>query len=111
MKKLLVCLLMIPAIARAEFWTGNDLYSRFSSNEFMERAQGLGYVMGVYDAQVHIVFCPPNEKNINAGQLRDMVFQYLNVYPGQRHRPAYALIAETFKAVWPCANRTPGRGA
>lgn len=111
MKKLLIALLMVPAMARAEFWNGNDLYSKLSSNETLERVQALGYVMGVYDAQVHIAFCPVTEQGINAGQVRDIVFQYLNVYPSQRHRQGYALIAEAFKAVWPCQNRNPGRGA
>ena len=111
MKKLLVALLMVPAIARAEFWSGNDLYAKLGSAEVTDRIQGLGYVMGIYDAQVHVIFCPPTEQGINAGQVKDMVYQYLNVYPGQRHRQAYALVSETFRAVWPCQNKNPGRGA
>lgn len=111
MKKLLVAMLMIPAMARAEFWTGNDLYAKLNSVEAFDRINGLGYVMGVYDAQVHVVFCPPTEQGMNAGQVKDMVLQYLAANPSQRHRQGYALVAESFRSVWPCANRNPGRGA
>ena len=105
MKKFIVGLLMVPAMAHAEFFSGNDLYVKLQSTEIMDRMQGMGYVMGIYDAQVHIHYCPKNESLINAGQLRDIVFQQLANNPTQRHRPAYALISEAFKAVWPCANR------
>ena len=105
MKKFIVGLLMVPAMAHAEFFSGNDLYGKLQSSDLMDRMHGLGYVMGIYDAQVHIHYCPKNESLINAGQLRDIVFQQLANNPTQRHRPAYALVSEAFKAVWPCANR------
>lgn len=111
MKKLLIALLMAPAIAHAEFWTGNDLYGKLNSTDLMDRMHGLGYVMGTYDAQVHIHYCPKNETLLNAGQLRDIVFQYLSINPAQRHKPAYGLISDAFKIVWPCPNRAPSRGA
>ena len=111
MKKLLAALLFVPAMAHAEFWTGNDLYGKLQSVEVYDRMHGLGYVMGTYDAQVHVYYCPKSENLLNAGQLRDIVFQYLSTNPGQRHRPAYALIMESFRALWPCPNRTPSRGA
>ena len=105
MKKILLALLFVPAMAQAEFYTGNDLYMKLQSTEVMERMQGLGYVMGIYDAQVHIHYCPRTETGITAGQLKDIVFQQLSNNPSQRHRPAYALVYEAFKAIWPCGNR------
>ena len=110
MKKLLAALLFVPAMAYAEFWTGNDLYGKLQSVEVYDRMQGLGYIMGIYDAQVHIHYCPRSENLLNAGQIKDIVHQYLSANPAQRHKPAYSLISDAFKAVWPCANR-PSRGA
>ena len=42
MKKLIAALLMMPAMAHAEFWTGNNLYDRLTSSDVLERVQGLG---------------------------------------------------------------------
>lgn len=84
MKKILVMLLMIPAIARAEFWSGNDLYNRIMSSEMTDRIQALGYVIGVYDMGIRAAFCPPSESGITAGQIRDMTRQYLENNPSQR---------------------------
>jgi len=60
MKKWLACLLFVPAMARAEFWTGNNLHDRLTSSEVSERIQALGYVMGVFDVYVNVTFCPGN---------------------------------------------------
>ena len=50
MKKLLIALLMVPALARAEFFTGNKLLSLLQSNEVIERVHAIGYIQGVFDA-------------------------------------------------------------
>ncbi len=55
MKKWLICLMFVPAMARAECWTGNNLYDRMTSSEVSERIQALGYVMGVFDVYVNVV--------------------------------------------------------
>jgi hypothetical protein len=105
MRKLLIALLMIPALARAEFWSGNDLHQRLTSTDVMERMYGLGYVIGIYDAYVHVAFCPKTESGITAGQINDIVKQYLNANPSRRHMQGYTLVRESLQAVWPCANR------
>jgi len=106
MKKWLVCLLFVPAMARAEFWTGNNLYDRLTSSEAGERIQALGYVMGVYDVAVHLFFCPPgSETTITAGQIRDMARNWLANNPHRRNESAEKLVTEVFKQVWPCRNR------
>lgn len=109
MKKFFVALLFVPAMAHAEFWTGNKLYERLGSSEVIERSQGLGYVMGVYDVAVHALFCPI-EGNITAGQIRDMVFNWLGNNPHRRHESAEKLVTEVFKQVWPCRNRSSRGG-
>ena len=111
MKKLLIALLMIPALARAEFLTGNDLYQKLTSTSVVDKMYALGYVVGVYDVNVHITICPRAENVITAGQVQDITIQYLTLNPGQRHRNAEVLVRDALKQVWPCANRQPGRGA
>lgn len=105
MKKLITILLFAPAMAHAEFWTGNRLYERLTSNEVIERSQSLGYVMGVYDVAVHVIFCPGSETNITAGQIRDMVTNWLGNNPHRRNESAEKLVTEAFRQVWPCRNR------
>jgi hypothetical protein len=106
MKKWLVYLLFVPTMARAEFWTGNDVFQKQSSTEVMERMQALGYIMGIYDAYVHVHFCPKSESGITAGQVNDIVRQYLVLNPARRNQQGYTLVREAFAQVWPCANRT-----
>ena len=105
MKKWLACLLFVPVMARAEFWTGNNLYDRITSSEVSERIQALGYVMGVFDVYVNITFCPGSQSGITAGQIRDMAAAWLAANPTQRNRNAEALLNEIFKQAWPCKNR------
>ena len=109
MKKWLICLMFVPAMARAEFWTGNDLYNRIISSEVTERIQAMGYVMGVYDVAVHAIFCPPgSETNITVGQIRDMARNWLANNPHRRNESAEKLVIEAFKQAWPCRNRGGG---
>lgn len=107
MKKLLAILLFIPSLARAEFWTGNDLYEKLRSTDVMDRVQGTGFVMGVYDAYVHLFFCPASEAGITVGQIADMVSYNLAANPNQRNKAAYFLVRDTFRKTWPCATNTP----
>ena len=108
MKKLLVGLLMVPTMASAEFLSGNDLYNRMTSPDITWRMYALGYVVGVYDVNVHLHICPANEKNISAGQIKDIAEQFLAANPGLRDKSADSLVREALRRVWPCANR---RGA
>jgi hypothetical protein len=48
MKKLLIALMFIPTIARAEFLTGNDLFIKLTG-DVGDRMYALGYVVGVYE--------------------------------------------------------------
>lgn len=111
MKKLLIALLMVPAMARAEFFTGNELYQKLTSADHGDRMYAMGFVVGAYDMGVHVFFCPRTETGITVGQVQDIVRNYMAANPGQRHRTAEFMIREAFKEIWPCQNRTPGRGA
>ena len=104
MKKWLVCLLFVPAMARAEFETGNTLYTKMMDQSIGEKM----YVMGVFDVYVNVTFCPGNQTGITAGQIRDMASAWLAANPTQRNRNAEALLNEIFKKAWPCQNRGGG---
>lgn len=92
--------------ARAEFFTGNDLATLLNSQSNSDRIQG------VFDVYVSVTICPP--ANVTAGQLNDMIRNYLNNNPAIRHHTAERLINQAFKQLWPCQqqpSRPPGRGA
>ncbi len=109
MKKILCSLLFVPAIASAEFISGNDLLDHLQSTETVKRVFGMGYVAGVSDANHSITFCPP--ANIQLGQVRDMVEQYLIVNPSTRHLSGDILIGDMLNKRWPCKEQPKGRGA
>jgi hypothetical protein len=99
MRKLLLILALLPSIAQAEFFTGNDLLAKMNGSQ-MERMQAIGFVQGVFDVYVDVTICPPS--NVTAGQVRDMVKNYLTNSPATRHKTAESLIHEALKGVWPC---------
>jgi hypothetical protein len=105
MKKLLVALLMVPAMARAEFETGNTLYTKMQDQSISEKMYVMGYVTGVFDAYQHISHCLPSNVNVTIGQVTDIARMYLQNNPSIRHKTADVLLRDAFKAIWPCANR------
>ena len=105
MKKLFAGLLMVPCMASAEFVSGNTLldYMTKNDNTYVDRSVSLGYVMGVFDVGVHINHCPPS--NVTTGQVSDIVKQYLQQNPSQRHKTADVLVMDVLKKTWPCSSR------
>ena len=69
-------------------------------------AIGIGYIMGVVDAYGNITHCPPD--NVTAGQLRDMVRNFLENTPSIRHLPANEIVGHVVKTAWPCAKKGTG---
>jgi hypothetical protein len=108
MKKLLVALLMVPAMAHAAFYTGNELLTKLNGDS-MDRLHALGYIQGAADAYSGIIFCPPG--TVTGGQLMDMIKNYLTNTPAVRHRAADVIIMEALQPVWPCKNRNSRGGA
>lgn len=108
MKKLLVSLLFVPMMAHAEFETGNSLLSKLESTNVVERMFGVGYVIGVVDAYLNVVICPP--PNVNVGQITDMIKNYLQNTPAIRHRTADLIIADALKPIWACKNQQRQNG-
>jgi len=106
MKWLAAAAIAISFHAHAEFYTGNELLAKLDADSVVERAIGLGYVIGVSDMGDGIVHCPPN--HVTAGQVRDMVRGYLVRNPAERHLSADVLVNKILKATWPC--KPSGRG-
>jgi hypothetical protein len=107
MKKLLIALLFAPTMAHAEFVTGNDLLSRMKA-DVMDQMYALGYVIGVADSVEVISVCPP--ANIKAGQVYDIVKNFLEANPAIRHHSADIIIRSKLEALWPCKQQGKGRG-
>lgn len=103
MRNLIIGLLLIPAVAQAEFMDGNILLHKQRSSSVVENMVALGYVQGVFDATQQITHCAPN--SILAGQVNDLVKQYLEHNPALRNKTADVLLSDLFRKTWPCVNR------
>lgn len=111
MKKRLITLLSALVCASANagvFWDGNRLYNKLTGDSG-DRMQALGYIMGVSDAVDAILVCAP--ANATAGQLNDMVKQYLDQYPSIRHLAADSIVTRALERVWPCEKKSNRGGA
>jgi hypothetical protein len=108
MKKFIVSLLFVPAMAQAEFVTGNTLLEDLQSTETIKRVFAMGYVAGVADANHSVTYCPP--QGISLGQVRDMTEQYLIANASLRNLSADVLIGDMLNRRWPCKKESRGRG-
>lgn len=102
MRKWIAVVLLLPAMARAEFFTGNQLLDRLQGS-ISDQIQALGYIQGVFDTMQGVVICAPN--TINAGQVNDMIKNYLINSPAIRHNTADRIIGQALKGAWPCQDR------
>jgi len=104
-KRAVAAVMLVPALAHAEFWTGNDLLAHIKSTEATQRVQAVGYVMGVFDATGSIAHCGNSLSSITSGQVRDVARQYLEQNPGTRDIVADVLLRAAFGATWPCPEK------
>lgn len=102
MKRFLI-LLLIAGSAHAEFKDGNQLYAQMTNGDNNDWFNAIGYVTGVSDAQRGTISCP--QANVTAGQLFDMVKNYLGNTPAIRHLPADGIIGYVMGKSWPCAKK------
>jgi hypothetical protein len=105
MKRLALTLLATVAMgsAQAEFQDGNKLLSLLKDSSYFNQGYGLGYIAGIADMGIGVVHCAPS--NATAGQINDMVKNYLENSPADRHLTGDILVNRVLKAVWPCAKR------
>lgn len=101
MKKWAAGLLFLPAMASAEYMSGNMLYQRMTSTESFERAMALGYVLGVSDVGQNVTHCSGSQ--VTSGQTRDVVKQYLEQNPAFRDMSADVLVVAALGQAFPCA--------
>lgn len=103
MKTLLVslCLALAHSVSYAEFKDGNKLLGELKdTSSFYNQGVAMGYITGVADSLVGVMFCPP--PNVTAGQLNDMVKNYLENVPAERHMSADLVVTKVMKTMWPC---------
>ena len=99
--------IVVACNAHAEFKTGNELLADLNAPDFFSRGVALGYVMGSFDVGQGLLHCPPT--HVTAGQVQDMVRNYLTNIPAERHLSADTLVNKVLKATWPC--RSSGRSS
>jgi len=107
MKKLMIALALCSGVAHAEFKDGNKLLSDMNSEYSSVRGIALGYVMGVSDSYHGLLHCAP--PNATAGQMNDMVQNYLTNRPVDRSKTADQIIVHVLKSVWPCESKRGGQ--
>lgn len=102
----LLIALTICAAAQAgpiQFYTGNELYERIKSQEFVKKSVALGFVIGVHDTLDGITSCAPD--SVTAKQVLDIVERFLDQYPEGRHLSATSLVRNALAKAWPCKNK------
>lgn len=109
MKRVTTAILMAAAtaVAHAEFKTVNDLFNELTDNS--RRSFAIGYVVGVHDATEQALHCSPI--GITAGQISDLVLQWMRANPAERHRPGDVIVSHVLQQTWPCRQapaRKPG---
>lgn len=103
MKRLLIPILLCSSIAHAEFLDGNKLLSHLKDSGFFNQGYAMGYITGIADMGLGVVHCAPS--NMTAGQINDMVRNYLENTPAERHLTGDTIVNKVLKTVWPCAKR------
>lgn len=107
MKKTLAALLFVPAMAQAEFVTGNTLYKDMQGDA-IDQMMALGYVLGAADSAINVTVCTP--PGIKAGQVYDIIKNFLEANPAIRHYSADIIIKTRLEALWPCKDQGKSRG-
>jgi hypothetical protein len=102
----LVCsLICVSGVARAEFYTGNNLkgmleqWDKGTSN--VEAWLGAGYVLGVHDTLSGIAVC--SGTNVSPRDLINTTLQYMRSNPEALNQTGDRVVAVSLKSVWPCA--------
>ena len=101
--KRFIFLLAFSGMAHAEFNDGNQLLSKLKDSSYFNHGYGMGYIAGIADMGVGVVHCAP--PNVTAGQLNDMVRNYLDNTPADRHLSGDTIVNKVLKTVWPCSKR------
>lgn len=83
-----------------EIWmTGNKLKYWIDSYDEYARGNAIGYILGVVDALNGKSFSV--KMDVTKGQMRDVVYIYLDKNPHLRHIQASTLVIEAMKEAYP----------
>ena len=105
MKKLITLLALICGSAQAQFYSGNELWSRLnsSSDTYVPQAYAAGFIAGVADSYDGMLFCIPARTTIE--QTKDVTYRYLSANPQTRQQGAAGLVILAFMNAWPCPKK------
>ena len=102
MRRALILALLLAGSAHAEFKDGNKLHSDLNGDIY-DKMHAMGYIVGVYDMGRGVLHCGPS--NVTAGQINDMIKNYLENTPVDRSLTGDTVVNKVLKAVWPCQKR------
>ncbi|MDY0282351.1 MAG: Rap1a/Tai family immunity protein [Salinivirgaceae bacterium] len=108
---LILCLLLVSSNSYAYFQDGNDLVGDMrewknannkSPNTNYTAATGYSsYVRAIYDVlELNKIICTSN--NTTVGQVNAVVAKFLDANPERWSEPAYFLVSDALKPVFPC---------
>lgn len=103
MKYTALILAICCTTAQAEFMDGNKLLGNLKDSSYFGQGYGLGYIAGIADMGLGVIHCAPS--NVTAGQLNDMLKNYLENTPAERHQSGDVIVNRVLKSMWPCAKR------
>lgn len=91
--------------AQAQFVEGNALAevlrkSKHTTHANYYEGYYYGYVLGVADAFIDHLWCPPGE--VTQGQITTVVEKYLQANPQNWHMPAASLVLNGLNQAFPC---------
>lgn len=102
MKHIISALSLVCLSANAAYMDGNMLLSRING-EPAYRMQAIGYIQGVHDSVQGLIVCSP--ENVTAGQVFEMVKNFLENVPAVRHFDADRIIVSVLSKTWPCVQK------
>lgn len=102
MKLLPTILLALSLSANAEFVDGNQLHIWLNGST-TEKALGVGYVGGVYDASRGITHCALTDVTLR--QVTEMTRIELSTNPATRSESASLLVLVMLERYWPCPKK------
>jgi Rap1a immunity proteins len=100
-----VATFLISSTAQADFRSGNDLLRECEAKGTSGYSLCLGYIMGVDDTMRHIPiygFSECSSSEVTAGQIKDIVVQYLYNHPATRHTSASGIVVMAISESFPC---------
>src|SRR5437588_12881799 len=97
---LLLALVLLPSVARADYFDGNSLKQLMDSQRPQDVGMYRGYIAGVQDDHNGVLFCVHPDVRLN--QAAAIVSKYFSVNPQLWHLPAKQLVIDALSQSFPC---------